>query len=328
MKLRLLAVFIISTLLISCNHQSNEHRLDNTNVLSIPQNSTEEILNESNDSCLSPTNKQTNDDNSSFGINVFGDEGPIGYLLADGKDEHQLKVFLDYQSSNADSANASLRLYLLEDGKPINFSIDEKEWSEKNDIKIPYNEGTFVNLKFKTSDNFGCINLICMDGENQATNLTTVYPMFNKNSSVSYSEKYKKYMVKMEQNGVWGLGITDNKVDPKSEYQVSPYVSKTFSVSGNTPQLYLELFSGNNSENRTFYILLFCDGELLQAFEGEYSMFVDCEGSSLALEYPINNNLKNGVHKYQVMAVQNQMSSDVVEDHVNWITNKFTIDKK
>ena len=140
MKLRLLAVFIISTLLISCNHQSNEHRLDNTNVLSIPQNSTEEILNESNDSCLSPTNKQTNDDNSSFGINVFGDEGPIGYLLADGKDITE--VMLGMLEKIKDDSTEVISIYYGSDVTEADAeAMKEKVVEKYPDIDVEVAEG-------------------------------------------------------------------------------------------------------------------------------------------------------------------------------------------
>ncbi|GEM_PF-5250835 len=266
-------------------------------------------------------------------INVYKNGTPVGYMLSADEGEEQTVHAVLYREGD-ESETEGIGLLLVEDGELIPFSADGGEYSVMNYIKADPYVTKQVDITFKATPGFKVITLICLDHEDILLDTDVSYDMYNsdENDPDAFSRSNTdEYMVTMKEDDVFFMGFSEKEIDPANTkgawMQLPPYYDDTMSAPvavDDGGDAYVIFCS---PADHFYYLLMLCDGKPIKAFDGKYTIYVDCEKGAKAFQYSIKDVLSPGRHNYSLLALQALPGKEVL-DQSRYNSQKIPIEDR
>lgn len=279
--------------------------------------------------------KQSFSFNSS--LNVFytnSTQVPLGNAMNINRDELiSLKLQTNVSpDTSLDSDNIIMRIWILLDGSPIEFSINENnEFKMVNDISVIAFLDQYAEINFHVSKSIKLITIVCMyypedipsrgvgsySGEISYTIINTAHT--EDSTPLNLSSDYYVDIPQKEEN--YGLDIGGLSVEENGNKVLEPHFYEDVMLSGNE-NLYIKFNSGKDKET-PYYIVLLCNGTMVKAFNNNYSYKVNCQNGKRTFQYPVPSEFipESGLHTFQAIVIP----ADVGEDLSSYSTPKTRV---
>lgn len=209
---------------------------------------------------------------------------------------------------------AAIRVYILGDGKPLKFQVPGLSESDFVHEIVPSDLSGFsfdIDLDLTSSDEINTIAVIWdmypdyipKKGTGQFGGCT-VHLMQNDSCT------YYNFAVSGDDPGYFNVGSEDEQLDigtialNSSDTITEEHFYNDILLTPENKDLFIKFNSGKDS-NVPYYMILFRDGELLDAFDGEYSYLVDCLSGERTIQIKIPESLipDSGLHTFQAVAI-------------------------
>lgn len=272
----------------------------------------------------------------SSSLNVFYSHKaavPLGNALdIKGHELISLKLLSNVSpDTSLDNDNITMRIWILLDGSPIEFGVNNNEFKMVNDISVKGFSDETTEISFHASKSIKLITIICVyypedipsrglgaySGEISYTIINNTAVQDSISSSL-YSDYYIDIPQKEENYGI-DLGVIP--VGENGNKVVEPHFDEDVILSENK-NLYIKFNSGEDCE-MPYYVIVLCDGIMINVFDNNYSQKVDCLNGERTFEYPIPSEFipESGLHTYQVIAIP----AGVGEDLSSYSTPKIRV---
>lgn len=227
-----------------------------------------------------------------------------------------------------DNMNITMRIWVMVDGSPIEFSIgDDDKYENTKDISVEASLDQFTEINFNISNEVKLITIICVyfpeeiperglgaySGEISYTITNTAYS--EGSSLLNLPSDYYVDVPHREEN--YGLDIGALTVKENSNKVVELHFYEDIMLTGENKNLYVKFNSGNKKEI-PYYIIVLCDGTMIDIFDKNYSYKVDCLKGIRTYQYCIPS---SGLHTFQVIAIP----ADIGEDLSTYSTHKVRV---
>lgn len=248
-------------------------------------------------------------------INVFVDGEPAGFVLdAGGSEEQKLTLVIECDGGALfEDKEHITRIYLLEDGEPIEFTVGENtEDSAEYDFQFVPDKEAFVDVSFRLHKDFHTLTVLCVNypdvvpeqGRGEMAG-TICYIMQNSSDEAkSASQKINEddYIKMPVTSESYGIDIGIQPVDPDDETFLDYHFNTDVQLT-DSDTLYAKFNSGESTV--PFYLYLIVDGRLVKAFDDNYSIYVDCVQGGGTFSYAIPDAVipENGIHTFQMLAL-------------------------
>lgn len=221
--------------------------------------------------------------------------------------------------------NVPTRIYVLGDGKPLKFRLKDSSDGASSEIyseiNIEKSKDTRIDIDvdLSKSDDIKIIHIICdylperipKKGLGGYSGYS-IYPMTNKkysketetgedgDNSLYYELSCKDKFIDI---GVNSLEDVDQTTEDYI-YNNEDHFYNDIDLNGKSKDLYVKLNSGRKVDIPC-YMLLFCDGKLLDAFDGEYSKKIDCHSGERSFQFRIPEKYipQDGLHTFYAIAL-------------------------
>lgn len=230
---------------------------------------------------------------------------------------------------------APMRMWILADGKPIEFCINNNDkYKIFNDIFVEVANDNLTDVSFNCSYDVNIITKVCVyfpediperglgsySGEISYTILNSAHSIDdNLKNSNSNSNFYINIPKKEE---YYGIDIGELTVKDNDNRALETHFYNDVLLTNENKNLYVKFNSGDKKEI-SYYILVLCDGMLVDIFDGNYSYEVNCLNGSRTYQYCIPNNYipDSGLHTFQAIAIP----ADKSEDLTSYSTPKIRV---
>ena len=253
-------------------------------------------------------------------INILKDKEPLGYILDINENTKQtLTVSINSIIDGSFNSKPMLtRLYLIEDGTPIEFSVNMSEYKIENDINYEVNKEYLFDIEFSANKDYHTISLLAFDSpdyipidSNNFMYNCIAYTFFNPNNKEDLQTKRQLYSNDMTavSKELYGIDIGKTAIDSDSETIVDDHYMNDI-ILENDDELYAKYGSGDS--DCLYYITLLVDGKIVEPLLSNGFFLINCENGSKCFEYPINRliNLSDGIHTMQLITIQAGMSEN------------------
>lgn len=219
-----------------------------------------------------------------------------------------------------------MRLYALGDGKPLKYrlknydNIDSSEIYSEINIEIIKETRIDIDVDLSGTDDIKLLTIICdylPETIPQKGVLISpccmIYSMENPKNLIETEtdedgDKSLYYELSCK-NAFIDIGVNslENVSQPAENYTYYGEIlinnGKDIDLNGKSKALYLKFNSGVKSDT-PYYMLLFCDGKLLNAFDGEYSKKVNCHFGERSFQFRISEEYipQDGLHVFYAVA--------------------------
>lgn len=256
--------------------------------------------------------------NRSAHINLFSDEAedsaPLGFE-DEWEDGEEITWKARFAASVSDYPEIPLRFFMIADGEPIAFSLNDSDEAEAQDITVVSDEETIAELHFQAPPQANSINVMAMCFPELVPNEGSLftegssgyeiqYSVTRTNSPTSSPEsddgEYISFQSTQETRGIY-LGL-DSIQDTGGAPRDSDYdFRNTLSLSPDK-DFYLKC---NLTGDSPYYLLLFCDGMPIPLSDGGYSVVADCENATKTFQYKIPREIlpTTGTHAFMGVAL-------------------------
>ncbi len=270
----------------------------------------------------------TADEGFSFdsSINVFpeGDTSvALGYKMEINKGEiTKIKLITSVTPDKSMIAeNIPLRIWIIADGVPIDFSVNNGEYKPVHDVTVDANKDITTDVSFVCSKDVRIVTIECVYFPEDIPQLgkqygaQVSYTLVNTaySSEEDFQDSNEQYYVDVlgtETNygidvGVLAVEENYNKVSEPHQYE--DVVLKT-----EDNELLIKFNSG--TAEISYYIFILCDGEMLRVFDNDYTCLVDCASGLKTYQYAIPGEFipESGLHTFQVIATPAEKGDNLI----------------
>ena len=267
-------------------------------------------------------------------INVFENDEPVDYVLNPGDEiEHRLKVYYSRDNlTGIQDITIPVNLYLIRDGEPIAFSVDGSEKSVCNPVAVKLGADNYYNIEFDLEPGFQTLSLLTFDLSDSDRYFRNVYSLcYTMVNSDGAGEVYKteidEHRVKMDNPGLFGLGFSEHAVEPADTSLQISNIDRVFEVERNADEseLFAQFGCGKGKSGK-YYVMMFCDGNIIRLSGDEYSILMDCGESEYLLDYPVKELLSDGLHGYYLAAVKADYSTEGVFSQGSYVSGMYKVE--
>lgn len=238
-----------------------------------------------------------------------------------------------------------IRIYVLGDGKPLKFKIPNSpkngSLSTVHDI-IPQNLSDFstdIDIDLTSHDEIETLAVILNIYPDYIPQkglgaFSGCFALLVQNAECPY--KLAEYGT--DSGGYYAVASNEMSIDigetdiADSEKIVENHFYNDITIDPQNKSVFVKFNSGNK-HNIPFHLILFRDGELLDAFDGEYSKIVNCLSGERTFQFKIPDKYipDDGLHTFQAVAVPayafpKDSLSDNIESYIDFkSTNKTRV---
>ncbi len=221
--------------------------------------------------------------------------------------------------------NADVQLFC--NGQVIKHSLDENaEASEKTTVGLNNGKGNVITVYVPPTElgNIDesllcvCVNLIPEyipeSPRGEITMFTTWYVPVTSSGEDTVSEAYEAqendYIYSSDLPKLRRIDI--GKYDESSHSSAKNSMDEVAVIDKDSDFA----VTANLKDDNDYYLAVFCDGELINAFDGKPLMKVNCQGGKRMVKYSLDKESlpENGDHAYSVMAIATEQAENGVED--------------
>lgn len=229
-----------------------------------------------------------------------------------GQLELTVRKYIDPDKSMEDIP-VSIRIYFLGDGKPLKFRIpgltesayvhevipdDPSDFSFDIDLELPLGDepntiAAIWNIypDYIPKKGTGSLNSCCA---HLMQNHKCAYDLYVPETDVGYFNISSDI-------GLIDIGVADLT---SSDKIIESHFYDDIMLTPENKDLFIKFNSGSET-NIPYYLILFRDGELLDAFDGQYSCVVDCRSGERTFQVKIPESFipDSGLHTFQAVAL-------------------------
>lgn len=228
--------------------------------------------------------------------------------------------------------NIPMRIWILIDGNPVEFSIKDNNYQIYNDVSTDAFVDQITDVTFNVSKKNKIITVLCVffpediperglgsySGEISYTIINSECPLIN-NSYKNYSENY---VVVEAKDDNFGIDIGQLTVKDNNNKVVENHFYEDISLKDKEKKLYFK-FNNGNKTSLPYFVMILCDGHMIDIFNNKYIYTVDCLNGSRTFQYCISSEFipDSGLHTFQAIATP----ANVTEDFTSYSTPKIRV---
>lgn len=218
--------------------------------------------------------------------------------------------------------NIPMRLWIIADGVPIDFCVNNSDYKAVNDILVDAFEEMTIDASFMCSDDVGIITvetvyfpedipklgLGAYGGEISYTIVNTVYSSENK----CQNSNDKAYVNVPQKEENYGIDVGILTVEENNNKALEMHFYNDVILDLKEDDLLVKFNSGDEKEI-SYYIFILCDGAMVSAFDNNFSCMVNCSNGLKTFQHTIPGEYipESGLHTFQVIATPAEPNEDL-----------------
>ncbi len=340
---KIMFVFSIAIVLVGCGTSYVDNKKEISSEFTVEQSDGDET-----------TSEQENIRNSfsmmsSVDVGYFDEDGmwvnPFYKSLNFDENVERLVVRLRCEpDSSLEWKKIPVRLYVIDNGNPILFALEDGEQKMFHDIEYTVNKQQKVHISIEQSQLCAETGKLCviavynpsgLPGKGieifagtAAKSFDYVNSGYNGDKTVSIADAKGEYLEIPEE-----VKYTEIKeIGPDGiyteEYKIKNIHYFEDVKVNNLSELYMYVNSGKKCSDKQL-VGIICDGELLQFEDGSYFKWFDSESGTRTLQYNMQEfkNIEPGLHYFQVISMSLEpIDYENISLGVSSISNRYRVD--